>query len=73
MATMEFESADGWLEYTEENLGPVVMAKAVLEPEGRWEEVRGALGALQERSNEADDGSMRARAEYLLSTITVTR
>jgi SAM-dependent methyltransferase len=72
MATMEFESAERWMEYTEENLGPVVMAKAILEPQGRWEEVRAGLAALQDRSNEADDGSMRARAEYLLTVVTLS-
>ncbi|HEY7256283.1 MAG TPA: methyltransferase domain-containing protein [Solirubrobacterales bacterium] len=71
MATMEFESADRWMEYTEENLGPVVMAKALLEPQGQWDAVRADLAALQERSNEVDDGSVRARAEYLLTMVSV--
>ncbi len=72
MATFEFDSPQQWLEYTEENLGPVVMAKAVLEPEGKWEAVRADLVELQESSNEADDGSLRNQGEYLLTTITVT-
>jgi hypothetical protein len=72
MAILEFESADGWMDYNEENLGPLVMAKAALEPQGKWEAVRADLAALQERSNEADDGSMRAGAEYLLTTIRVS-
>lgn len=71
MATFEFDSPQQWLEYTEENLGPVVIAKAVLEPEGKWEAVRADLVELQESSNEADDGSLRNQGEYLLTTVTV--
>lgn len=71
MARFEFESAERWIEYLEENLGPVVMAKAVLEPQGRWEAARADLAALEEQTNEADDGSMKAQAEYLLTKVTV--
>jgi ubiquinone/menaquinone biosynthesis C-methylase UbiE len=71
MATFEFESAEQWLQFSEENLGPIVVAKAMLEPQGRWEEVRADLRALQEETNEADDGSLRNRGEYLLTKITV--
>ena len=71
MATFEFDSPEQWLEYTEENLGPVVMAKAVLEPQGKWEAAQAELVELQQSSNEADDGSLRNQGEYLLTTITV--
>jgi SAM-dependent methyltransferase len=71
MAKMEFESADRWFSHAEENLGPVVIAKALLEPEGKWEAARADLVDLQQSSNEADDGSMRAQAEYLLTKVTV--
>jgi SAM-dependent methyltransferase len=70
MATLEFESAEGWMDYCEQNLGPIVMAKAMLEPQGKWEPVRAELSDLEQGFNEADDGSMRARAEYLLTTVT---
>lgn len=69
MARMEFESAAGWMDYCEQNLGPIVMAKAALEPEGKWGPVRAELSALEESHNEADDGSMKAKAEYLLTTV----
>jgi SAM-dependent methyltransferase len=69
MATLEFESADGWMDHCERNLGPIVMAKAALEPEGKWEPVRAELNELEQRYNEADDGTMRARAEYLLTIV----
>lgn len=70
MATLEFESAEGWMDYCEQNLGPIVTAKAMLEPQGKWAPVRAELAALEQSFNEAGDGSMRARAEYLLTTIT---
>jgi SAM-dependent methyltransferase len=70
-ADFEFESADKWMAYVEENLGPVVMAKAALEPEGRWEAVRAEFQQLEESHNEADDGTIRLRPEYLLTTIEV--
>jgi SAM-dependent methyltransferase len=70
MANLEFESAEGWIDYCEQNLGPIVMAKAALEPQGKWEPVRAELSALEQRYNEADDGTMRARAEYLLTKVT---
>jgi hypothetical protein len=43
------------------------MAKSALEPQGKWEALRGDLLELYTDNNEADDGSFRARAEYLLS------
>jgi len=72
MATLEFESAEGWMDYCEQNLGPIVTAKAALEPQGKWEPARAELAALEQSFNEADDGSMRARAEYLLTKVTRT-
>ncbi len=71
MAIFEFDSADQWMQYTEDNLGPVVVAKAMLEPQGRWEGVQADLRELQEETNEADDGSLRNQGEYLLTTIRV--
>ena len=48
------------------DFGPFVMARAVLEPQGRWDEFIGAFGELIERYNEARDGSARVSSEYLL-------
>ncbi|MGI8594242.1 MAG: class I SAM-dependent methyltransferase [Solirubrobacteraceae bacterium] len=64
---VEAESTDAWVAYTERVLGPTVMAKAALEPEGRWEALRADLVELYERHNQASDGSLRAEAEYLLT------
>jgi hypothetical protein len=63
------ESIDDWIDYAERVLGPMMLAKAALEPEGRWEAVRDDLRAAYERFNEADDGTLRAAPEYLLSVI----
>jgi len=62
---IEAESPDAWVTYTERVLGPILKAKAALEPEGRWEALRADLVDLYERSNQASDGSLRAEAEYL--------
>jgi len=62
-------SIEEWLDHIERILGPIVLAKAALEPEGRWAAARADLAALYERFNEADDGSLRARPEYLQSVI----
>jgi SAM-dependent methyltransferase len=63
----EHESPETWLAYNERVLGPTIMAKAALEPQGRWDALRADLIKLYTDANEADDGSMRVRAEYLLT------
>jgi len=67
MVVYEHESPEAWFEYNERVLGPTIMAKAALEPQGKWEELRAELIALYEDANEVDDGTMRVRAEYLLA------
>jgi SAM-dependent methyltransferase len=71
-ANVQFESPDAWMEHVERNLGPVVMAKAALEPEGKWEPVRAELAELEESHNEADDGTIELSPEYLLTRVSVT-
>ncbi len=61
------DSPESWLEYNERVLGPTIMARAVLEPQGRWDELKGEVLALYRDSNEATDGSFSAPAEYLLT------
>jgi hypothetical protein len=48
-----------------------VMAKAALEPEGRWEEARAQLKAVEEEANQRDDGTLFAPAEYLRAILTL--
>jgi len=66
------ESTDAWMSYHERVLGPIVMAKSALEPQGKWDDLRAELVAMYEAANEATDGTMRCEAEYLLATGTVT-
>jgi SAM-dependent methyltransferase len=61
------ESPEHWLEYNERVLGPVVMAKAALEPQGKWESLRADLGKLFEQQNQATDGTMKVEARYLVT------
>ncbi len=65
--SFEHDSPEGWLQYNERVLGPTIMAKAALEPQGKWDALRAELIELYTDANEADDGSMRVRAEYLLT------
>jgi len=68
--TFEGESVQAWIDRDEQILGPALMAKAALEGQGRYEEMRSEMFALHEAVNEAQDGSFRAPAEYL---VTVAR
>jgi ubiquinone/menaquinone biosynthesis C-methylase UbiE len=63
----EQESVEAWIAYGEQNLGPAMMAKRALEPQGRYEELRGKLAELYERNNMSRDGGLRFGAEYLLT------
>jgi SAM-dependent methyltransferase len=65
--SMTHDSPDSWVEYSERVLGPTIMLKAALEPQGRWEEARARLVELFSERNESGDGSFRAPAEYLLT------
>jgi ubiquinone/menaquinone biosynthesis C-methylase UbiE len=62
-------SVDAWIDYMEQVLGPTVMAKAALAPDGRWAAARADLVALYEQHNEATDGSILAHPEYLLTVV----
>ncbi len=65
--TFEGDSVEAWVEKDERILGPSVMAKAALEQQGRYDELRRDVSNLYEEFNEADDGSFRAPAEYLIT------
>jgi SAM-dependent methyltransferase len=67
MITFEHDSPESWLDYNERVLGPTILAKAALEPQGRWEGLRNELLALYTAGNEAGADGFRARAEYLLT------
>ncbi|HXB14355.1 MAG TPA: class I SAM-dependent methyltransferase [Solirubrobacteraceae bacterium] len=63
----EGESVEAWVARDEKNLGPAVMAKAALEHQGRYDELRRDVIDLYEEFNEATDGSFRGSAEYLVT------
>jgi SAM-dependent methyltransferase len=69
LRTIEFEgeSVEAWVARDETILGPSVMAKAALEQQGRYDELRRDVIALYDGFNEASDGSFRAPAEYLVT------
>jgi ubiquinone/menaquinone biosynthesis C-methylase UbiE len=61
------ESPEAWLANDEQILGPAVMAKAALEQQGRYGELRSQTLAINEECNEADDGTFRTQSEYLVT------
>ncbi|HEY7835951.1 MAG TPA: methyltransferase domain-containing protein [Solirubrobacteraceae bacterium] len=67
--TVPFEGAsvEQFMADDERMLGPAVMAKAALEPQGRYEDLRRDMVAMYEDCNEADDGSFRVESEYLVT------
>jgi len=67
MVDFKHDSPESWVEYYERVLGPVIMAKAALTPQGTWEQLRADLIELYTNANEAKDGSFNAPAEYLLT------
>jgi SAM-dependent methyltransferase len=67
----EDDSIENWIAYNEKVLGPLVVAKSALEPQGRWEELKGDLAGIYRENNRATDGSLRVGAEYLLTVADV--
>ncbi|HEY3828645.1 MAG TPA: class I SAM-dependent methyltransferase [Solirubrobacteraceae bacterium] len=67
--TVDFrhDSPESWVEYNERVLGPTIMAKNALSPQGKWEALREELLELYRTSNQAQDGSLHFSAEYLLA------
>ena len=66
---IDADSAEDWLSYCERVLGPIILARAALEPQGKWEAARADLLALYESANEATDGTYHAEAEYLVTVV----
>ena len=67
----EAESPEAWLEYNERTLGPMVLARAALEPQGKFDPLHEDLLALYNRLNLNDDGSFKAEGEYLVTIARV--
>jgi ubiquinone/menaquinone biosynthesis C-methylase UbiE len=66
MASFAAESPASWVDYNERVLGPAILAKAALEPQGRYQQLRDDMLALYEDANESKD-AFRVDAEYLLT------
>ncbi len=64
-ATWEEESTESLLVMFEDKLGPIIMAKAALEPEGKWDEMREKLIGLYGEFATEIDGGIRVEADYI--------
>jgi SAM-dependent methyltransferase len=62
----DFASVDDAVQRYTSSFGPFVSARAVLEPQGRWNEFVSAFRELVERFNLAADGTARVRSDYFL-------
>jgi hypothetical protein len=63
---LEFTSVEDAVDQYATDFGPFVMAREVLEPQGRWADFLQAFADLVRRFNLADDGTVRIRAQYFL-------
>jgi SAM-dependent methyltransferase len=62
----DFPSVEDAVQHYADDFGPFLMARAALEPQGRWEEFVEAFADLVRRFNTADDGAARIRSDYFL-------
>lgn len=62
-----FGSVEEYMTFFEERYGPTIKTRERLTAEGSWDDCRAALRALYEELNEADDGTLRIEAEYLVA------
>jgi SAM-dependent methyltransferase len=65
-ADIRFDTVDECMAEYENEFGPIVMAKAALEPEGKFDALRDDLREMFESTNDADDGTVLWRPEYLV-------
>ena len=56
------DSVEAWIGEEEQRLGPLILAREALEPEGRWEEVRREAGRADRRREPGDRRLAPARA-----------
>ena len=69
--TLSHDSPESWVDYTERVLGPAIMTKAALEPQGKWEQCKADLISLYRGADEGSDGAFSAPAEYLLTVARI--
>jgi ubiquinone/menaquinone biosynthesis C-methylase UbiE len=63
----EFGSPEAYVEFFEENFGPLVLARRFLSAVGKWHEMRPRMIELLSVRNEARDGSFSAPMKYLVT------
>jgi len=66
-AEFQFDSPEDATVFYETRFGPVVIAKAMLEPEGKWQALRDDLVALYTDLNTSEEGDLRFLGEYLVA------
>jgi SAM-dependent methyltransferase len=64
--SMRFDSVEEAVETYATKFGPVVKARELLEPQGRWAALRGDLTAFFARHNVAEEPQLTVSAEYLV-------
>ncbi len=62
-----FESAEHAVDEYAQKFGPVVIARAALEPEGKWEDLRSDLFDLFEAESRADEDGVVFSADFLIT------
>jgi SAM-dependent methyltransferase len=65
----EFPSVDAAVKSYTEEFGPFVMARRVLEPQGRWDEFVSAFSELVRRFDIASDGTTAIDSSYFVITV----
>jgi SAM-dependent methyltransferase len=61
-----FRSPEDWVEFMARHYGPLLTARAKLEPEGRWDELREEMVALTTSLDRGGPGALRVDSAYLL-------
>ena len=66
-----FTSPEDWVGFMETSYGPLLTARAKLEPTGAWQPLRDEILAMTEAADRGVPGAMHVDSEYLLSLIRV--
>jgi len=64
-----FESVEDAVHHYADDFGPFVMARRMLEPQGRWDEFLAAFAELVARFNAAGDDRATIRSDYFVITV----
>jgi SAM-dependent methyltransferase len=67
--TFEFPSVEDAVRHYTDDFGPFVVARRMLEPQGRWEEFVGAFDELMRRFDSGGDGTASIRSDYFLISV----